>query len=262
MHPGIVKPGRNRFYERNQEEFSMYYEIIEYVDIALRAVLSVIVLFIMTKILGKKQITQLSMFDYIVGISIGSIAASMAVDRETEYIHGIIAIIIYSLLALLISYITMKSIKLRKFFNGAPTILVKHGKILETSLKKVKFEMNDFLMECRIAGYFDVSEIDYAVMETNGEISFMPVWNKKPVMAEDLAVPPQPQGLCSNVIIDGNIMRNNLNLVCKNEEWLLKQLKNQKIDKAEEVLLGTVDVNGKFTAYLKNEQDTTNNMLE
>ena len=174
-------------------------ELTELPDIALRSVLSIIVLFLITRFMGKKQISQLTFFDYTIGISIGSIAE--------PYLHTLLAMIIYGLLAILISVITNKSIKARRFFTGRAFLLIQNGKILERNLSKAKLDVNDLLAAARIEGYFDLSDIAYGVLETNGRMSFLPVASKTPVTAGDIGIPLTQASLCANIIIDGVIMR-------------------------------------------------------
>lgn len=147
----------------------MYKEII---GVVMRTILVLIVLFAIAKIIGKKQISQLNLFDYIMGITIGSIAADISLDINKNLIAGLTSLFIYVIVSLLISFITMKSIILRRFLNGVPTILVEKGNIIESGLRKTKIDVNALLEEARNSGYFDLDEIEYALMEANGKISF------------------------------------------------------------------------------------------
>ena len=138
--------------------------------IVITSVSSVIVLFILTRIMGKRQISQLTMFDYINGITIGSIAAEMATALDGDVWQPLFAMIIYAFFAIMISYISMKSIKARRFLVGRPFLLYENGKLFEKNLKKAKLDINEFLTECRTNGYFYLSDIQSAIFETNGKI--------------------------------------------------------------------------------------------
>jgi len=218
-----------------------------------RCLLSLITLFLITKMLGKKQVSQLSLFDYVIGISIGNFAAEMTINLESHYLHGTIAVIVFGIIAYAIEVLTMKSIKLRRYFMGTPTVLIENGVLLEGGLKKVKFDINDLLGECRELGYFDISQIAYAIMEVNGEISILPKEEYRPTTLKDLNLKPQKVGLCSNVIIDGEIMVKNLENSHKTEEWLLKELKIKGKEK-EDILLATLDIEDNLQIYLKNKK--------
>lgn len=237
-------------------------DINEILNILYRGIISLVVLFLVTKLLGKKQVSQLSLFDYVIGISIGNFAAEIIVDLESNLWHGVIAVIEFGVVAYLISIITMKSIKLRRFFVGVPTVLIDKGKILYKGLKKVHFDINDLLEECRENGYFDLNEIEYAVMEVNGTISIMPKSEYKPVTLNDLNLKAQNQGLCANLIIDGKIMDNNLKNMSKDKKWLKQQLKVKGYKKTEDILLATLDNNDKLTVYEKNKYKEIKNILE
>ncbi|MFA5603777.1 MAG: DUF421 domain-containing protein [Bacilli bacterium] len=235
---------------------------MELLDVFIRAMLSLVTLFLITKMLGKKQVSQLSLFDYVIGISIGNFAAEMTINLESHYLNGILAVVVFGVMAYLVSYATLKSIKLRRFFMGTPTIMIQNGKLLEKNMVKVKLDINDLLEECRGKGYFDISEIEYAIMEVNGTLSILPKGKYKPLVIGDMNFPVQKQGLCANIIIDGKLMNNNLKTVQKNEEWLLKELKKQGYYNYEKILLATVDVDNKLVVYERNREVEPKDVLE
>lgn len=229
------------------------------INVIERALLSLIALFLSTKIIGKKQVSQLSLFDYVIGISIGNFAAEMTINLESQEIHGIVAVIVFGFVAYLVSILTMKSIYLRRFFMGTPTIIIEHGKIIEDGLKNVKFDINDMLEQCRIKGYFDIKDIEYAIVEANGELSILP--KDRCVNTKDLNLNVKKEGLCANVIIDGKIMINNLNNINKTKKWLIKEIKKENKN-INDILLATVDVNDNIIFYNKNKNEKVLNILE
>lgn len=231
----------------------------EILDVIIRALLSLIALFFVTKLIGKKQVSQLSLFDYVIGISIGNFAAEMTINLESNEINGIVAVLVFGFIAYLVSILTMKSIMLRRFFMGTPTVIIEQGKIIEDSLKKVRYDINDVLEECRINGYYDVSDIEYAIVEANGELSILP--KNRIVNIKDLNLSVKKQGLCANVIIDGKIMYNNLNNINKTKKWLIKELKKNNKD-VNDILLATVDINDNVVFYDRNKDKKVLNVLE
>lgn len=233
----------------------------ELLNVVIRALISLITLFLITKLIGKKQVSQLSLFDYVIGISIGNFAAEMTINLESDEIYGIVAVLIFGFIAYLVSILTMKSIKLRRFFMGTPTILIEHGKLIQDNFYKVRYDINDMLEQCRVNGYFDISEIEYAIVEANGELSILPKDENRPVTIKDMKLKPSKQGLCANVIIDGKIMYKNLEIIDKDEKWLLKELKI-KGKELENILLATVDINEKINFYEKNKNVKGLNVLE
>lgn len=226
-----------------------------------RGLISLIALFLVTKMLGKKQVSQLSLFDYVIGISIGNFAAEMTVNLDTNEVNGIIAVLVFGIVAYIVSIGTMKSIYMRRFFMGVPTVLIQDGKLLIEGLKKVKFDVNDLLEECRGNGYFDISQIAYAIMEVNGKLSILPKTEYANPTLKDLNIKGGKATMCANVIIDGNIMEDALNDMHKDKEWIMHELKN-KGKSLDNVLLATLDNNEKFMVYEKNENIETLEILE
>ena len=231
-------------------------------NICFRTILVLIILFFITKMMGKKQISELNFFDYIVGITIGSIAADISLDIEKNMIAGIAALFIYGFISYIISFVSIKSILARRFFIGVPTVLVEKGKIIESGLKKSKIDVNDLLMEARENGYFNLDEIDYALMEVNGNISFLPKEKEKPVTKKDMKIKCSNEGLTVNAIIDSKYMVNNMKAINKDKEWLDHELKVNGYDNYDNILLATIDNNYKVTIYEKNVKPDKNTVLE
>jgi len=220
-------------------------------DIIIRSVVSLVVLFFITELMGKKQISQLNLFDYIIGISIGSIAASLSVDDSINYIDGTLAIIVYGSFATLVSFLTAKSIVLRRFLIGTPLILMNQGKIMYDSLKKGKIDINDFLQIARENGYYDISEINCSILEPSGKISFLPKSKYLPATPNDHKIKVVENGLVSNLIIDGNIMEENVKNIGKDKQWLVTRLEKMGYLDISNILLVVCDKKEQFTVYLK-----------
>lgn len=234
----------------------------DFLNICFRTILVLIILFFITKMMGKKQISELNFFDYVVGITIGSIAADISLDIEKNMIAGIAALFIYGFISYIISFVSIKSILARRFFIGVPTVLVEKGKIIESGLKKSKIDVNDLLMEARENGYFNLDEIDYALMEVNGNISFLPKEKEKPVTKRDMKIKCSNEGLTVNAIIDSKFMVNNMKAINKDKEWLDHELKVIGYDNYDNILLATIDNNYKVTIYEKNVKPDKNTVLE
>ena len=232
----------------------------EALSVTFRAILSLITLFLVTKLIGKKQVSQLSLFDYVIGISIGNFAAEMTINTDSPIMNGTLAVVIFGVIAWLISILTMKSIVLRRFFTGTPTVIIEDGILLEGGLKHEKLDVNDFLEQCREQGYFDISQIAYAIMESSGKISILPKSAFSTVTISDMDLKKKKASLVSNVIIDGNIMVKNLKFMGKDKEWILKKLK-EKGKKLEDILLGTLDDDEKLLLYEKDGK-CSKNVLE
>lgn len=212
------------------------------------SVVSVIVLLIICKIIGARQIGQMSIFDYVTSITIGSIAAEMAIEPE-EWAGPIVAMVVYGLMAFLISLATCKSMTLRKFFNGRPSVLYENKTIYKANLLKARLDINEFLTQCRMAGYFDLSQLEAAVLETNGHISFLPLETARPATPADFDLKPERETLLINLIIDGKLIEENLTYSGKDMTWLKKQLHSEGIGQISEVFLATCDGENNFHAY-------------
>ena len=224
---------------------------MELLHVFLTSVGSVVFLFILTKLLGNKQMSQLSMFDYINGITIGSIAAEMATALEDDFLLPLIGLAVYTAAALLISLVASHSIKLRKFLIGRPLILYDNGKLYRECMKKAKLDLNEFLTECRNNGYFNLSEIQTAILETNGKISILPAASSRPVTPADMNLSPAQEKLPVNLIIDGSVLADNLKAIGKNEKWLQNQLHAQGYHDFREIFLATCDDQDNVSLYVK-----------
>lgn len=225
---------------------------MNFFNVFFRSIFSIIALFLLTKLMGRKQISQLNMYDYVVGITIGSVAAEISTNFDTNFWDGIVVMSVYTVVSVIISFASEKSIVLRRFFIGVPIILIDRGKILEKSLKKAKFEINELLQEARVCGYYDLSEIECAIMEANGKVSFLPKSKYMPVTIKDMKLKSDKSGLVSNLVIDSKILFNNLKNIGKDEKWLLTRLSTLGYKSLDNVLLVTCDNKEKISVYEKN----------
>lgn len=239
----------------------MNFNFEELVATTYRALISLITLFFITKLIGKKQVSQLSLFDYVIGISIGNFAAEMTINLDSNEYNGILAVVIFGVIAYLVSLVEMKSMCLRRFFSGVPTILIQDGNLIREGLKKTKLDLNDLLEQCRINGYFNISDIEYALMEANGQISFLPKTENKSVTIKDMKLKVTKEGLVANVIIDKKIIIKNLENMGKDLKWLEHELEVKGLKK-DDILLATLDINDKLTIFRDKFNNNIKNVLE
>ena len=229
----------------------------EFLSVIGRTILVLVILFILTKWMGKKQVSQMNMYDYLIGITIGSIAADISLDIEKNLIAGIISLAIFSLSGVLVTYLTLKNMNLRRFLCGVPTILIENGKIIEKNLYKEGIDLNDLQEEARQNGYFDLSKVNYAVLETSGKVSFLAKAREEPVTKGDMKVKAKDESLSANLVIDGTLLEKNLEQMKKEKSWLEKELNNRGYKDYKNILLMTLDNNGKITIYDKNVSSNT-----
>lgn len=221
---------------------------MDMLKVVLTAMLSVVVLFITAKIMGHKQVSQLDFFDYITGITIGSIAAELATELEKPW-KPLIAIVVYGFVSVLLSIIANKTPKLRKYINGTPTIIMNNGKLYRRNMKKAKLDLSEFMVLCRQQGFFNLNDIQTAVFEYNGRLTILPVSDKRPVNPADMNLKPTKEYICTEVIMDGRIIEENLKRKGLDLTWLQKQLEAQGYKKAKEIFLGVCDDNNKLSLF-------------
>lgn len=221
---------------------------MEWITTALTALFSYFYMFLIAKLMGHRQISQLDAFDYITGITLGSIAAELASELEKP-MRPVIAMAVYGLLTLLMNQITLRRNRSRKFIEGTPTILFHNGKLYRQNLKKAKLDLSEFMVLCRQQGYFDLSQVYSVVFEHNGSLSILPREADRAATPKDLGQSPKQSTFFTEVIMDGRVLKENLHRLGKEEKWLQKQLEDQGYHTPREIFLGLCDQNDTLTLY-------------
>ena len=221
---------------------------MEIFKVILTSLLSIAVLFLLAKLMGHKQISQLDFFDYITGITIGSVAAELATELEEPW-KPLIVMIIYGLVALSLSILTGKLPRIRKYINGTPTIIMNDGKLYRQNMKKAKLDLSEFMMLCRQEGYFDLCDIRTAIFEYNGRLTILPVSAKRPANPSDLNLTPAEETISTELIMDGRIMEDNLKRMGLDLKWLDKQLHAQGYHSVREIFLAVCDKDLKLSLF-------------
>ena len=222
--------------------------------IIIKPTLAFILLLIVTRILGKKQMSQMTFFNYVTGITIGSLAAEIITFDDQSIWHEVVGLIWWCLLTALLAYITLKSSKLRKVIDGKPSILVKNGVIQEKELKSTRVNIEELSMMFREQGIFSVKDVDYAILEQNGQLSILKIQEQITVSRKDMSIPTsQPKYLPAEMIIDGRIIHKNLTSYGLNLQWLKNQLNQQGITNIEDVFYAEIQGDGSLYIAPKNE---------
>lgn len=221
---------------------------MEFIKVILTSLLSAVSLFVIAKMLGHKQMSQLDFFDYITGITIGSIAAELATELEAPW-KPLVAMVIYGLIAFGLTILVNKFPKTRKYVNGSPTIIMDNGNLYRKNMKKAKLELSEFMVLCRQEGYFNINDIETAIFEYNGRLTILPKSEKRPLTPEDMNITPEKAEICTEIIMDGRILDENLKRLGLDLIWLDKQLKEQNYNSAKEIYLGICDKNNKLTLF-------------
>lgn len=221
---------------------------MDILNVILTSVLSAIALFIIAKILGHKQMSQLDFFDYITGITIGSIAAEMATELEKPW-KPLLAMVVYGIVACGLTFLTTRFPKTRKYINGTPTIIMNNGKLYRSNMKKAKLDLSEFMVMCRQEGYFNLNDIQTAIFEYNGRLTILPVSDKRPVTPYDMGIVPETEHIYTEVIMDGRILDENLKRRGLDTKWLKNQIKQKGYTDTHEIFLAVCDDKNELTIY-------------
>lgn len=221
----------------------------ESVEVILRTAFAVVVLFFLTKLLGKRQVSQLSFFEYITGITVGSIAAYISLDTDKTWHLGMIALIVWVAFSLGIEFLQMKSKKARDFIDFKSTVLIKDGKILEDNMKKERLTTDELLEELRKKDVFKVADVEFAIMESDGAINVLLTRENQPLTPKHLGIKVAPEQETQAVIMDGEIMDEPLDTMNLSRGWLQGELEKLNLT-ADNVFLGQVDSYGELTVDL------------
>jgi uncharacterized membrane protein YcaP (DUF421 family) len=228
--------------------------------VIVRSIIGFFTLLIFAKILGKQQISQLNFFDYVLGITIGSIAASLTTDLSSRAWPHWIGLLTWALLGYLMEYITMKWRYAAKYIEGEPTIIIMNGMIMESVLKKMKYTASDIMELLRNKDVFDLNQVDFAIIEPNGQISVLKKSEFEPLTAKDMNISKEPSGISTELIYDGILIEENLRQLDKDKKWIKKELKKHGIKDASEVFLATLNPAGslyvdKYEDHIKKVTD-------
>lgn len=225
----------------------------QWLEIVLRTLCAVVVLFLMTKVLGKRQVSQLSFFEYLTGITIGSLAAYISLDLDANWYMGLVALGVWVGCSLLIEFLQLKSKKARDFIDFKATVLIKDGKILEGNLKKERLTSDELMEQLRKKDVFQVADVEFAIMESSGEINILQTRENLPLTPKDLGIQVAPEKVAQVVVMDGKVMDEPLRVAGFNQGWLVEELDKQGA-KIKDVFLAQVDAYGQLTIDLYDDQ--------
>lgn len=224
-------------------------------EMTLRSVVTFVVLLLLTRIMGKKQLSQLSYFHYITGITIGSIAGEISAQSETHFINGFIALIWWFIFTMIMSAVLLKWKKARKVLDDEPTIIIQDGQILEKSLKSLRMHMDDVMMLLREQSIFSIQDVDWAIMENNGQLSVLKKASQLEATRQDVkADATEAKYLPTNLIAEGKIIYENLTELDLTEDWLMKKLRRKNITDPSEVFYAQIQTDGSLFIDVKDKE--------
>ena len=224
-------------------------------DLLLRLALAFITLLTLTRLMGRKEISQMTFFNFVSGIAIGTIGASLAIDSTLSVRNGLIALVGWSAFTIVLGFIDIRSKKIREVIQGQPRILIKKGKIMEGQLRKVRLDIDALKALLRHKNVFSVSDVDYAIFETDGKLSVMKKESKLPLSKSDMGIIPKKYiyPIATEIITDGRIISSNLEKLNLNKEWLDQQLQIAGVQSIAEVFYAEVQKDG--TLYIDSKND-------
>jgi uncharacterized membrane protein YcaP (DUF421 family) len=229
----------------------------ELLIITFRTILLYSAVLLLMRIMGKREVGKLSLFDLVVAIMIAELAAIPMEDTSVPLHHGLLPITILVLLEIGLSIVTLKSQKARRIIEGTPSIIIEQGKIMEEQMRRMRYNIDDMITQMRDKGTFNIDDVEYAILETNGKLSIIPKAAKRPVTPEDLGMQPSYEGLPIPLVVDGAVQGENLALSGKNYTWLEKSLAKNPGCNVKDVLYATLDTKGKLIVFTKGEKKKT-----
>ncbi|MDI9481218.1 MAG: DUF421 domain-containing protein [Bacillota bacterium] len=233
---------------------------MEYANVLIRTVLAFVTLFVVARLLGKQQLSQLTFYEYITGITMGDIAASIAIDAGRSPLYYMLALVAFAILTLGTGVITEKSRPLRKLIEGEPVVLVHNGKILEHNMAKSGYNMENLMMQLRERDAFDIREVEFAIAETDGYLTVLKKSQNRPVTQADLGVDTKYEGVPSEIIVDGQVIHQNLKQNHLDEAWLIARLQSMGYNSPQEIPYASLDSEGNL--YVDDKRDRLDPMID
>jgi uncharacterized membrane protein YcaP (DUF421 family) len=224
-------------------------------ELILRLALAFITLLVLTRIIGRKELSQMTFFNFVSGISIGTIGASLAIDSNLTVLNGIVALLGWIAFTIALGYLDIKSKNARLLIEGSPRILIKKGRIMENELRKARLDVDALTSLLRGKNVFSITDVDYAIFEPDGNLSVMKKEAKQPVTRSDMkinnksAIIPLP----ANVVSDGQIVTSNLNELNLSEKWLNQQLQSAGVHSVSNVMYAEIQKDGSLYIDLKDD---------
>lgn len=209
----------------------------------IKSILIYVLALILSKLMGIKIISQMNFFDFIMGVSVGSMIVKIIIDKDHVVFSGIIALIIFTMLTIATSYLNLKSYTARRIINAKTLILIENGRIINKNMKKLRISINELMMKLREKDVFNLEDVQFAIMESNGQLSVLIKANKKPITPYDMNLKVKSFSLINDIIIDGKIIDKNLEIAGIDKNWLHSELKRKSINNIEDIFYAGIDQN-------------------
>lgn len=221
--------------------------------VIIRSAIAFFTLILFIRIIGKQQVAQLTFFDYVVGITIGSIASTISVQINENTLASLIGMATWTVLTIVLAYLSLHNVWIRKVISGEATVVIENGKILEKNLKNIRIPIDELISVLRTQGVFDIKDVEFALFEPNGDLSIQKKSQKQPVTPKDLLIQTQYDGLPTNLIMDGILLTDALQSLNLSKAWLNHQLEKKSINDFENISLAQLDTQGYLYVDLKGD---------
>lgn len=224
------------------------------VVVVIRSIISFFALLLLVRLMGKQQVAQLTFFDYVVGITIGSIASTLSVQVNENTLATLVGMGTWTILAILLACLGVRSVWVQKVVDGEATVVIENGKILEDNLKRIRIPIDQMLSELRAQGVFSMDDVEFAMFEPGGKFSIQKKSQKQPLTPSDLNISTQYDGLPTVLIMDGVVLDDALHSLKLSKAWLHHQLGKQNVQDTTEVSLAQLDTKGNLYVDLKGDK--------
>lgn len=226
---------------------------LELAEVTWKSLVVFILLVVLARLMGKKLLSRLTFFDFVIGVTIGSIGGSYVV-ASTSGLYVLLSPVVLTAAVLVTGFLSLKSLKLRKIMEGEPVIIIQNGRILDRNLRRIRYNLDHLSMELRTRGVFDLSEVEFAVLEPHGKLSVLKKSQYQPVTPADLGIPTRYKGLAAELIKDGEVLEQNLGRNGLSRAWLDEELRRRGIDDATRVILATLQTDGSLYVDVKQDE--------
>lgn len=221
---------------------------------SIRVLTAYFLLLTLTRIMGRKMISQITFFDFVVGVIVGSVAANLSVSQKNPVVSGLTVLIVLALITVTIDFSNVKSFFARKLTNSEPVTVVENGKIIKENLVKTRLPLDNLMMLLREKNTFNIADVEFAMFETDGKLSVLKKSQKQPVTPADLNIPTAYVGLTKDIIIDGELMEENLKDANLNKDWLMGKLRENNFTCIMDVFYAGLDTTGNLYISSKNRK--------
>ena len=222
--------------------------------VIIRSFIAFFILLFFVRIIGKQQVAQLTFFDYVLGITIGSIASTLSVQVDENTFATLVGMGVWTVLTIALGYLDLHSTRLRKLISGEATVVIENGKILENNLKRIRIPIDELISELRTQGVFNIADVEFALFEPGGKISVQKKSQKQPLTPSDINLATQYDGLPTNLVMDGLILSDALRSLNLSKAWLTYQLGKENINDISEISLAQLDTRGNLYVDLKGDK--------